>query len=206
LLRVGQKIGVMEDRIVSGLKKITPEKVLHTYCTAKDGNRPHLMKEVFSETATLEMVVRTDSIVFPSESQGRPAIADVLARRFGQTYENVYTFCMQRPAAAARHFSCDWLVGMSDKMSGEVRVGCGRYDWTFTTEGRLLADRLTITIEAMQILPPERLDSVLDWLRTLPYPWSSADEIIASPPAIDTLDPVLRYVGRNNRQVPCTIA
>jgi hypothetical protein len=43
----------------------TAEEVLTTYFRAKDENRPHLMQEAFSETATLEMIVKTDAISFP---------------------------------------------------------------------------------------------------------------------------------------------
>lgn len=54
---------------------------------------------------------------------------------------------------ASPEFSCDWLVGMPDKETGNARVGCGRYDRTFRPGEPLLADRLVITIDAMQVLP-----------------------------------------------------
>lgn len=172
------------------------ESIVHTYLLAKDENRPHLMKDAFSETATLEMLVKTDRIAFPALSHGRAAITDVLVRKFGQTYENVYTFCLQRPAGTPE-FSCDWLVGMSDKTSGTVRIGCGRYDWRFGRGAPYLAEHLLITIEAMQTLATDQLDIVFSWLTSLPYPWCTAEQALATAPAIESLEPVLNYLRRD---------
>lgn len=167
------------------------ERIVHTYLLAKDGNRPHLMQHAFAQTAQLDMLVKTDAIAFPARSDGLAVIADVLVRKFGQTYENVYTFCLQRPSAASPSFSCDWLVGMSDKASGAVRVGCGRYDWTIGNGAPHRAEHLLITIEAMQILAAEYLDAVSSWLAALPYPWCTAERVLATAPAIDGLTPIL---------------
>ena len=175
----------------------TPERLLRDYFHAKDENRPHLLSGVFSESATLEMVVKTGSIAFPQLSQGLDAVTDVLVRRFGQTYENIYSFYLQRPGPAVPNFSCDWLVGMSEKAGGATRVGCGRYDWTFQQTGPLRVERLVITIEVMQTLDPGYLEYVLAWLTTLPYPWCSAPAVLAAPPAFAALEPVLAYLGRN---------
>jgi len=175
---------------------LSPEAVLRTYFQAKDENRPHLVARAFSDTATLEMQVRTGNIAFPAVSHGAAAIADVLVRRFGQAYENVYTFCLDpAPGAEEVRFSCRWLVGMSDKASGQVRVGCGRYGWVFDPAAGGRAAHLTITIEAMQLLPPTDLPAVMDWLGGLAYPWSSAEAVLASAPAREALGPVLQYLG-----------
>ena len=175
----------------------TPEYLLRTYFHAKDENRPHLLTRVFSESARLEMIVKTGTISFPPTSEGVDAIADVLVRRFAQTYENVYSFYLQRPPAVASSFSCDWLVGMSEKASGAARVGCGRYDWSFRQNAPVTVDRLVITIEAMPVLAPGDLAPVMGWLTALPYPWCSAASAIAAAPSIEALAPVLRYVGRD---------
>jgi hypothetical protein len=155
------------------------------------------MSEVFSETATLEMIVKTETISFPPISHGIDAITEVLGRRFGQTYENIYSFYLQRPSATASTFACDWLVGMSEKTSGAVRVGCGRYDWHFQQQAPGRVERLVITIEVMQVLPPQDLASVMAWLTGLTYPWCSAGAVIASAPSLAALEPVLRYVERH---------
>jgi len=187
---------------MSDTSRTTPEDVLRTYFRAKDENRPHLMAGVFSETATLETIVKTAAISFPPVSIGLAPITDVLVRKFAQTYENVYSFYLERPQPGIHSdsFSCDWLVGMSAKEGGGVRVGCGRYDWRFRAQAPRLADRLAITIEAMQVLPPDRLGSVLGWLTALPYPWCPADAILRTAPDVDDLDPILRYVGRRGQQ------
>src|SRR5215470_16474724 len=107
------------------------------YIFAKDRNRPHLLEAAFTDDVELRMIVQTDAISFPPVSKGREALADTLVRLFNQTYENCYTFCLANPPPnEARSFSCPWLVAMSDKQSRAVRVGHGRYDWSFTETGR----------------------------------------------------------------------
>jgi hypothetical protein len=176
----------------------TAEEVLRTYFRAKDENRPHLMRDAFSETATLETIIKTDAISFPPIARGLAPITDVLVRDFGRLYENVYSFYLDRPPShiLSSGFSCDWLVGMSEKATGKARVGCGRYDWEFQATGAGLADRLVITIESMQVLSADRLEPVLLWLTGLPYPWCPARTILQSAPAIPDLDPILRYISR----------
>ncbi|WP_019717036.1 hypothetical protein, partial [Pseudomonas syringae] len=102
----------------------TAQLSIRQYIKAKDGNRPHLLDQAFASDAVLDMVVHTGSISFPPHVEGIGPIGDVLVRRFGQTFENVYTFCIGLPPEPqARTFQCKWLVGMSDKSSGEARVG-----------------------------------------------------------------------------------
>lgn len=174
-----------------------PARVIGNYIRAKDGNRPFLMRHAFAADATLEMTVRTDAISFPSSAAGRDAITEILVRRFSADYENVYTFCLSAPPEpASRQFSCDWLVGTSSRVGGEIRVGCGRYDWWFTSGQYCAAVRLGIVIEVMRILPPDHLDEVMTWLSTLPYPWCPPAEASAGMPAIEELEGIAKYLGR----------
>lgn len=175
---------------------ILPEHLLHTYIRAKDGNRPHLMASAFSASATLEMQVKTGVVTFPPFTQGLDAITDVLVRRFGQKFENVYTFYLDKPSPFAETFACDWLVGMSEKATGHVYVGCGRYDWTFAKEPKLRITHLLIRIEAMQVLPPAELNAIMESLTKLPYPWCSAAEVASTLSAAPRLAPVLGYLTR----------
>lgn len=172
----------------------TPADAITAYLRAKDGNRPHLLAQAFTEDATLTMDVHTGNIVFPPVSVGREAIAEVLVRRFAQTFENVYTVCLASPPQGPTDtFRCDWLVAMTDKDSHAVRVGCGRYDWHFAAASQR-ADRLLITIEAMQSLPAQELDGVMHWVSRLSYPWCSPQVALQGAP--DCVSPALAYLGR----------
>jgi hypothetical protein len=173
---------------------LTPRDAIHTYILAKDGNRPFLMKQAFAENAVLETVVKSDAISFPSAVEGLAAIEDVLVRRFCADNENVYTFCLSRPADTDRHFSCHWLVGMSMKATGQLRIGCGRYDWHFNGQGKI--EKLVITIDLMKILPPDERDAAIGWLATLPYPWCSPAEALNGAPARDALAEIAQHLKR----------
>jgi hypothetical protein len=178
----------------------TPADVISSYIQAKDGNRPYLMRRAFAEHVALEMVIKTDAISFPSSASGLDAIVDTLVRRFSHEFENVYTFCLASPPGPiAGQFSCDWLVGMSSKGRSEVRVGCGRYDWHFQTGGSCLVERLNITIEQMQVLSPDCLNTLMSWLSALPYPWCPAQEATASMPKLQELRHLVDYINRDQR-------
>ncbi len=162
---------------MSPLAPLLPELVLRDYFRAKDENRPQLLDRVFTADAVLEIRNDAATIAFPALTSGRDAIADVLVRAFGQTYENVYTFCLQRPQGALASFSCDWVVSMSEKASRRVRVGCGRYDWSFDAAATGLARGLVISIAVMQVLPPESAAPIFAAVQGLSYPWSSREEV-----------------------------
>ncbi|HVL08368.1 MAG TPA: hypothetical protein VM512_04325 [Burkholderiaceae bacterium] len=177
--------------------------LIRTYIRAKDENRPHLMAHAFAPDATLQMTVKSEAISFPARSEGLAAITDVLVRRFGQTYDNVYTFCLTdtQPASDAATCHCDWLVGMTDKQSGNVRVGCGSYLWTFVGGHQdRYVQSLEIVIEAMEILPADTAQTIIDgWLAQLPYPWSTTRQACDAAPALAGLDPVLAYLRACSR-------
>jgi len=167
------------------------------YIRAKDENRPELMRRAFSDDATLEMVVNSGAISFPPLTEGIGSITDVLVTRFNETFENVRTFCLANPPKPDRTaFSCAWLVGMSEKKTSAVRVGCGRYDWSFQARGPHLANRLRITIEEMEILPPQDWAAVMNWLSKLPYPWCNARLAVRGAPNVGRLEPIIRYLGK----------
>lgn len=181
----------------------TPRAVLRAYFHAKDENRPQVMRQAFAPDATLDIVNRSASIAFPARTEGHEAIADVLVRAFGRSYENVRTFYLDAPPPDARRFSCDWLVAMSDKERRSPRVGCGRYDWTFDTPGTGLASGLVITIEAMLVLEPALLDTTLEAIDRLDYPWTTAEAaaaVLRTPPGLaSALGPVLAWLERGTQ-------
>ncbi|WP_342730186.1 hypothetical protein [Bradyrhizobium sp. B117] len=162
---------------------------------AKDGNRPELMTRAFVDDCELEMAVKTDAISFPSSAQGLAQITQVLVTGFSDQYENVRTFCLSHPdAGLLPQFRCDWLVGMSARQGGAVRVGCGHYDWQFASDdGRV--KRLAIDIEVMCVLPSEDSEPIMRWLAALPYPWCPALQACETVPAIDALRPIARFLG-----------
>lgn len=158
----------------------SPESVLRNYFHAKDENRPHLLDTVFAEDAVLTTESASSAIAFPQRTVGRKAIADILVRAFGRTYENVYSFYLDRPGGAARSFECEWIVGMTDKDTHGVRFGCGRYHWDFQDTPPRLARSLAIQISAMCVLPAVRSRDVLARLERLAYPWTSRSEVLAA--------------------------
>lgn len=166
-------------------------EAIKKYILAKDGNRPHLLNSVFAEEAVLQMVVRTDSISFPSSSVGREEIADTLVRQFNQKFENIYTICIgSQPKTESEEFSCNWLVVMSEKQDGALRVGCGRYDWKFEhTENK--AQSLVITIDTMEHVPDVLLAPAMTWVSSLPYPWCELSVVANAPPDVPA---VLRVI------------
>ena len=172
----------------------TPEAVLRTYLRAKDENRPHLTPRAFTDDAVLHVHLRTGSIAFPSVTRGCCRITEVLVTSFALSYENVYTFCMARPAEGVERFSCDWLVVMTEKTNGALRVGCGSYDWGFDAARGGLAHRLVITVEQMLSLPATEQRPVFDWVETLPYPWATPAQVVTAAPGIAALAPVLHYL------------
>ena len=173
----------------------TPSDAVSTYILAKDGNRPFLMRRVFAEDAELEMVMKTDAISFPSSAKGVSAIEDILVRRFGLDYENIYTFCLSQPSEAnRRHFPCHWLVGMSARNDGQMRIGCGRYDWYFGSNKECHVERLVVAIDVMKILPAADLAASMNWLSSLPYPWCAPADAIRDAPVIEGFAEIETYL------------
>jgi hypothetical protein len=175
---------------------ITATDAISTYILAKDGNRPQLMKRAFVEDCELEMVVKTDAISFPNSAKGLEQITQVLVTGFGDQYENVRTFCLSRPEADdLPHFRCDWLVGMSARQGGAVRVGCGHYSWHFASDGDGRVTKLAIDIEVMCVLPVADSAPIMQWLAAVPYPWCSSIQARERIPDIDALRPIERFLG-----------
>jgi hypothetical protein len=168
----------------------TPAAAIEAYVRGKDGNRPHLLRAAFTETAHLTMRVHTSGISFPGGATGRPAIADLLVRRFNQTWENIYTLCIGYPPKDnVESFTCDWLVAMSAKEDGGARAGCGRYDWAFDHDTGL-AHSLTITITAMESVACD-VEEMTSWTAALPYPWCQAGAVKLGAPDTAALSEVL---------------
>ncbi|MFT6303498.1 MAG: hypothetical protein ACI9XK_004508 [Granulosicoccus sp.] len=169
---------------------------IHNYILAKDSNRPFLLDDAFTENATLKMIVRTDSIAFPASSVGRDAIAEVFVRQFNQKYENIHTICVGvRPEINVEKFSCSWVVVMSEKETGLLRVGCGRYDWEFCLSTNLV-QALAITIDYMGTETLPSLKPAMLWMSGLPYPWCDVSVVAKEPPKIPAVMRVVEQLHR----------
>jgi hypothetical protein len=176
---------------------INATDAISTYILAKDSNRPQLMKQAFAGDCELEMAVKTDAISFPSSAKGLESISQVLVTNFAEQYENVRTFCLSRPNSDyLPHFRCDWLLGMSARQGGAVRVGCGHYSWYFGSDDDGRVKKLVIDIEVMCVLPVEESEPIMQWLAALPYPWCSDIQACESIPAMDALRPIERFLRR----------
>lgn len=167
---------------------------IETYIHAKDGNRPHLMPNAFAVDAELLMELKTDEISFPTSIKGLDGISAVLVSQFAQRYENVYTLCMGSPPDDTTEFRCAWLVCMTEKDSGAARVGFGEYEWLCQDESGKVS-KLKITIEEMKILPGESSRSILEWVRTLPYPWCPHDLPAQSAPTIPAVQKIAQRLA-----------
>jgi hypothetical protein len=176
---------------------INASDAISTYILAKDNNRPQLMNHAFAQDCELEMVVKTDAISFPSSGKGLEQITQVLVTNFGEQYENVRTFCLSRPNTDyLPQFRCTWLVGMSARQDGAVRVGCGHYSWHFGSDDDGRVKKLVIDIEVMCVLPVGDSEPIMQWLAALPYPWCSDIQACESIPAIDALRPIESFLRR----------
>lgn len=175
--------------------KTSLRQSIETYIYAKDGNRPHLMSHAFAADAELEMDVKTDEISFPATVQGLAEISASLVSQFAERYENVYTFCIGTPPYDATAFRCNWLVCMTEKHSGSARVGFGTYEW-LCQEASGMVSKLKITIEEMKTLPGAHGNSILEWARTLPYPWCPQDSPMRNAPEIPIVQEIASRLAR----------
>lgn len=152
------------------------------------------MQRIFSNNAVLEMNVKTENIAFPSKTEGLDLITDVLVNKFNESYENILTFCLsdsiEQSIDASEYINCRWLVGMTTKDNGELRIGHGIYEWKFDKKLSLV-NHLIITIDEMVILDPQNKTLIMSWLNRLPYPWCETIEVNNSMPKIEGLVPII---------------
>ncbi|BBB24692.1 nuclear transport factor 2 family protein [Amphritea japonica] len=166
------------------------QNLISQYIKAKDNSKPHIMAKVFAEQAVLKMDVQTDNISFPAEVQGVDKITRTLVQDFNNSYDNIYTLCITNSVNQHQHqnhLSCRWLVCMTEKSSGSLRLGYGDYHWRFEGQSSGLISQLKITIDDMQILPEGIETEILCWFDTLPYPWALSSELKTTMPDIELL-------------------
>ncbi|EAR61296.1 hypothetical protein [Neptuniibacter caesariensis] len=170
-------------------------KVVERYIYAKDFNRPHQMSAVFTASASLEMEVNSSSISFPALTNGLEPIADTLSRNFGATYDNVYTLCIEDSIEqCGLKLDCRWFVVMTHKQEKTVRLGFGRYQWSFDESAEPLAEKLKISIEDMLVIEPSLSETLLNWISAKSYPWINRSELLENTPDIDCIEGMKRWL------------
>jgi hypothetical protein len=166
-------------------------ELIERYVLGKDCNRPHLLEGVFTQDATLTMDVQTPDITFPAYAKGIGPVSEIVCRRLNQRFENIYTLCFApRPTTAEQHFSCGWMVVMSEKDGGNVRAGGGRYDWKLTDD-LLRVSTLRITVSTMDTFKPETLAPIMTWRSQQGYPWCDRTQAEGTSIAIPVLNTTL---------------
>lgn len=157
----------------------SPVTIIARYIEAKDQNRPHLMPHAFEDTAILTMQVESSEIEFPAQVNGRQAISQTLVRDFAGRFENIYTYCLTQPDdETADGCQLNWLVIMTERASGNIKLGYGRYDWLFNSQSGLCS-KLHIHIEHMQVVSAQVADKIYQRIGDYPTPWQPADALLA---------------------------
>ena len=168
-----------------------------SYIYAKDNNKPHLMKDVFTKFAKLDIKLNSNNISFPSETIGLEEITTVLVNDFNKTYENVYTLCLEDTFEEKENtIQCKWFVIMTDKTTKEIRVGYGLYLWHFNNKH--LVNKLNITIEKMIILETMYNNEIFNWIKQLPYPWCDNKIAYKNMPTINELSSLFDMIKNNS--------
>ena len=167
------------------------QRLISRYIQAKDQNRPHLLTKVFSEKAQLQMQVNSENIAFPTQTHGLQNITQVLVKNFGQSYENIYTFCIEESVTVENGLlKCQWLVGMSERETGSLRIGFGEYHWQFSAADDALVDSLMIKIELMLVINSQHQDALMYPLENLAYPWCNRQNLIDALADLEELLPL----------------
>lgn len=171
------------------------KQLIDNYIKAKDTSKPVLMAKTFTDSAKLNMEVNSAIISFPSDVIGCEAITNTLVREFNNSYDNIYTVCLSDTVTEHEsQLDCLWFVGMTEKNTGVVRVGFGRYQWCFTDESAPKVKQLTIVIEAMEILTADLQVSIVDWLDSIEYPWTGSDQLLSSMPEMEELTTIRHHM------------
>ena len=163
-----------------------PADAIKTYILAKDGNRPYLMRRAFAERRTRDRGQDRRHQLFRARPRVSARSKTFSCGSSASIMRNVTPFAFSEPPPAGSvHFACHWLVGMSAKANGQIRIGCGRYDWYFNAHGQV--EKLVIAIDVMKVLAADQLRPNMNWFSALPYPWCSAGEALRQMPASDGL-------------------
>ena len=110
-----------------------------------------------------------------------------MVRDFAARFENIYTYCLTKPTSQTMtDCQLNWLVVMTERDSGNTKLGYGRYDWHFNpASGR--CSTLHIHIAHMQVLSESIAQQIYQHISDYPTPWQSAGALQSLLQANDAL-------------------
>lgn len=179
----------------------TAEALLNKYIQAKDNNQPEIIHEAFAEDAWLTISLNTDTISFPSRTEGATAIASTLVSEFARTFDRCRTYYLGDgqsldEGADDGAVTVQWLVAMRETAAHKLRIGRGYYRLGFTaaTDGGDRIASLHIHIDRMDVIDDPGAQALAMLQGFLPYPRlslteleSGFDRLVANRPALEYL-------------------
>jgi hypothetical protein len=159
------------------------DRILHDYLHGKDQSRPHLLARAFAPDAVF--VSRFEFDTDFSDDTPREGLGTIIEtfRQLGAACENIYTVCASDSVRESPEgWRCKWLVTMTQRDDGRVRVAWGDYLWQLGGWGTR-AKRLEVTMEEMQVLPADRADGFCDWMATHEGLWVESARMLEGCPA-----------------------
>jgi hypothetical protein len=146
--------------------------LLERYFEGKDENKPEVIENLFSDTATVTFEIRPDNIKFPSRITGAKNIAETMFNDFHDNFDQITSYYIESelPDLDQDKIIClKWLVVMREKCSGLFRIGTGYYDWHFGLEPKV--DKLHIYIHDMVVCPEKHTNWAYNLQSRFFYPW-----------------------------------
>lgn len=173
-------------------------ELIHTYLRAKDESRPILFRQVFLKEGRFQTRFSIDT---DFNQGGMRHGLDTITQTFqqlGAGFENIFTTC---PIESAFYndvgqLESSWVVGMTGRNEGQVRLAAGSYLWTFDSDSGLVKE-LDVLMEHMLVLPAHHAESILSWLSPLPQPWCRSVELLERMPHLSELQPVRDYFSNS---------
>jgi hypothetical protein len=176
----------------------TRQLLLERYVEAKDLTRPHLMRQIYATDAVLTFSIATDSISFPERVSGVDGITRTLIVDFAAKYNRCKTFyvCDSLPENTETITIVPWLVLMHEAARGCLRVGKGRYEWTFEPVGHggMQVVAMHIHIARMDTVDDADGRLLAAAQSVLPYPWLPPGVMHSRLGTLSETDPALNFL------------
>jgi len=165
---------------------LTPyhDRVLRAYLHAKDCGVPARFADAFTPDATFTSRFEFETSF--SDEEPRVGLA-AIAETFGlltKHCDNITTLCtLDSVVTDGDTLRNKWIVAMTNRDSGCIRVAWGDYVWTMDPEAER-ARSLIVNMRHMAEMGPEHAEVVLVWLRALPAPWCDGQALVVDMPAL----------------------